>query len=142
MSVFDAKVATMLKKALADLRNPVRLLVFTREHECQYCAPTRDLITELAEFSDLVTAEPHDFEADAELAATYGIERVPAIVIQGEEDVGLRYYGVPAQHEFATLIEAILDLGTGRPSPLEAETLAALQGIDQPVTIKVFVTPT
>lgn len=142
MAMFDEKLTEMLTKTLADLRDPVRLLVFTRKQECQYCTATRDLLTELAGLSELLTTEPHDMEADAELVAQYGIERTPGIVIQGTEDVGMRYYGVPAQHEFATLIEAILDVGTGRPSPLAAETITALKGIDQPVTLKVFVTPT
>lgn len=37
-----------VKRELADLADPVQLVVFTQEFECQYCAETRQLVEEMA----------------------------------------------------------------------------------------------
>jgi glutaredoxin len=53
------------------LLNPVRLVVFTQEYECPYCAQTRSLLGELAGLSDKLSVEVYDFVADADEARAY-----------------------------------------------------------------------
>ena len=48
---------------------------------------------------------------------------------------------MPAGYEFISLIQAILLVG-GRASTLSAESLALIAGVDSPVTMHVFTTPT
>jgi len=52
------------------LQNPVRLIVFTQEYECPYCAQTRSLAEELAGLSDKISVEVYDSIAGAEKAKT------------------------------------------------------------------------
>ena len=99
------------------------------------------MVTELAELSEKVTAEIHDFLADSELAQQYGLDRVPAIVVRGAEDYGIRFYGVPAGYEFASLLEAIQAVGRGAHGLPDA-IVAKLAQIKEPVHLQVMVTPT
>jgi alkyl hydroperoxide reductase subunit AhpF len=62
-------------------------------------------------------------------------------VIVGEKDYGIRFYGIPSGYEFSSLIEGIVAVG-GRQPNLSKKTLSEIQGLNQPVHIQVFVTPT
>ena len=78
---------------------------------------------------------------DKEKVEEYGVERAPAIAIVGESDLGIRYYGVPAGYELASIVDAVLLAGTGEIG-LSDKSLAAIAGLERSVDIKVFVTPT
>ena len=141
MAMIDAKTAQKITEALGNVTQPVTLTFFTKEHECMYCKQTHELVQELSTLSDKLSVEKYDLDKDAAVAARYGIERAPAIVVHGKEDRGIRYYGIPAGYEFTTLLESILDFGIDRPSPLSAESQKALRGVTKPVKIQVFFTP-
>jgi len=56
-------------------------------------------------------------------------------------DYGIRFSGIPAGHEFTSLITTILDIGS--PSTkLEKASIEFLEGLKEPVNLMVFVTPT
>jgi glutaredoxin-like protein len=128
-------------KQLAELVNPVRLLMFTQEFECDYCAETHELVEELASLSDKVSAEIYDFAADKDEVDEYGVDKIPAIAVVGERDYGVRFYGIPSGYEFVSLIEAIKAVSSGQ-SRLSEATRKALMGIDEAIHLQVFVTPT
>jgi glutaredoxin-like protein len=56
-------------------------------------------------------------------------------------DYGVRLAGIPSGHEFSSLIQDLI-LVSGRDSGLSAETRKALDDLDKPVLLQVFVTPT
>ena len=62
-------------------------------------------------------------------------------MVEGAEDYGIRFYGIPAGYEFANLIDSIIVASTGQPA-VSAATKDALGSLAQDVTIKVFTTPT
>lgn len=123
------------------LEKPVKLVMFSQEIECQFCSQTRELITEMATLSDKINAEVYDFLADAEKAKEYGVDKVPAIIILGEKDYGVRYYGLPFGYELQTLIESIINVSRGR-TDIPEEVKQRLKEIKTPVHIQVFVTLT
>jgi glutaredoxin-like protein len=123
------------------LLNPVRLVVFTQEYECPYCAQTRSLLEELASLSDKLSVEVYDFVADADKARAYGVDKVPAVAIIGARDYGLRFYGLPYGYEFQTFLEGIVSVSRGKAEVSE-EAREKLRGIKSPVHIQVFVTLT
>jgi glutaredoxin-like protein len=123
------------------LENPTKIIMFTQEVECQFCVQTRQLINELAALNDKIKVEIYDFLADSEKAKEYGVDKVPAIVIMGEKDYGIRFYGLPYGYELQTLLEGIINVSRGRTDVLE-ETKKKLREIKTPVHIQVFVTLT
>jgi glutaredoxin-like protein len=123
------------------LEKPVKLVVFTQQIECKFCADTRQLVQELAELNDKVQVEVHDFVADADKANEYGVEKVPALAIVGEKDYGVRFYGIPFGYEFQTLTESLVNVSRGR-TDLTDKTKELLKEVKTPVHIQVFVTLT
>ena len=127
------------------LQNPVKLLMFTQEFECQYCQETRAIAEEVAELSDLISVEIYDFVSDKEIAEQHDIDKIPAIaVLQGGDkpkDYGIRYFGIPSGYEFSSIIEDVMMVSHGE-SGLSEETKAQVAELKEPVHFQVFVTPT
>ncbi|MEM3597083.1 MAG: thioredoxin family protein [Candidatus Bathyarchaeia archaeon] len=123
------------------LEKTVRIVMFTQEVECQYCAQTRQLLNEIAALSDKINLEVYDFVADAEKAKEYGVDKVPAIAIIGEKDYGVRFYGLPYGYELQTLLEGIIAVSKAK-TDLPDEIKTRLKEIKAPVHIQVFVTLT
>jgi hypothetical protein len=57
--------------------------------------------------------ETHDFLAEADEAKRLGVERIPGLVMQGNNRGILRYFGVPGGYEFGVVIEDLIDLSRG-----------------------------
>jgi glutaredoxin-like protein len=141
MPLLNDEIRQEVSKILADLPGPVRLVMFTQEFECEYCTETRQLVEEIAELSDRITAEIYDFQADRAKAEELGIDKIPAIAVIGAQDYGVRFYGIPSGYEFTSFLHAIQSVAAGKPE-LSDVTLRVLAGVQKPVHIQVFVTPT
>ena len=141
MPLFSEEIAGHVKEELANLAGPVRLVMFTQEAECEFCTETRQLVEELAQLSDQLTAEVYDFVADQEKVQEFGIDKIPAIAVVGKEDYGVRFYGIPSGYEFASLLHTIRAVAAGKPE-LSEETVKMLSALTTPVHLQVFVTPT
>lgn len=137
----DADRATIKELFDKSFVNDVKLVVFTQEFECQYCRETRQLVKELAGISDQITMEVYDFATDKDQVEEYAVDKIPAIVIMGEKDYGVRFYGIPSGYEFSGFIESIIAVSQG-DSGLAEETKKALSELTEPVHFQVFVTPT
>jgi glutaredoxin-like protein len=141
MPLLNEEVQQQVREQLSNLVNPVRLIMFTQEFECQYCSETRQLVEEVAKLSDHLEADIYDFQADEEMAQKYGVDKIPAVVVVGEEDYGIRFFGIPSGYEFTSLLEAIQSISRGEPD-LSQEAQDYLSSVDEPVHLQVFVTPT
>ncbi len=142
MPIIGQKDTDFLRKEFSDkLVNPVRLVMFTQEFECEYCRETRQLVEEIAALSDKIDAEVYNFITDVEKVQEYNVDKIPAIAVVGAKDYGVRYYGIPSGYEFTSIIEDIISVSEG-DSGLSAATREAIAQITKPVHIQVFVTPT
>jgi glutaredoxin-like protein len=141
MPLLNEALRKEVRAALADVKQPVTLKIFTQAFECQYCKETRELVEEVAALSDKLSAEVYDFVKDSQVAASYGIDKVPAVAIIGKKDYGVRLYGIPAGYEFGVLIEDIRMVAQGE-SGLTPETRATVAKLTRPIRIQVFSTPT
>lgn len=140
--VITDDVASQLRGEFKNLVNPVRLAVFSQALADPESAQVKRLVEDLAALDPRLSAESYNFVLDKDKVELFGIARIPAIVILGEDkDYGIRFYGLPAGYEFGTLIDAILDVSKGE-SGLAAETREALSGLDRPLHLQVFSTPT
>jgi len=131
------KVANIFK----DIGKDVKIVMFTQEMECPHCEMTRTMLEEVSALSDKISLEVNDFVADADLAKKYGVDKIPATVLLGDKDYGIRFYGVPAGYEFNVLVEDIVDVGKRDPE-LSKEVMAELAKIDEPVHLQVIISPT
>ena len=141
MAHLGEEIRGQIAQAFEHIESPVRLLMFTQAEDCEFCEVTQEIAGELASLSERLTVEVLDIDEKREEADRYGVDKVPALVLLGKEDFGLRYYGVPSGHEFPTLIESIIDVSRG-PAEMPAEITAGLAKITEPVRIEVLSTPT
>lgn len=145
-----------LRQQLATLITPVKLVFFNQALDCDYCPLTKQVLEEITSLTDKVTLQEYNFVNDKQAVFDYKISRVPAIapvrmeppklLVSGNEkpverDYGIRYYGVPAGFEFASLISDIMDISSGE-SGLSAQSKAAIKQLQQPLHLQVFATPT
>ncbi|NOQ53550.1 MAG: glutaredoxin [Thermoplasmata archaeon] len=142
MALISDKDKDFITETFADrLRSDVTVLFFTQEHECMYCRETRGFVEELTALSDKLHLETYDLVNDAEVAATHGIDKIPAIKLIGEQDHGVRYFGMPMGYEFTVIVEDIIDVSWGT-SNMDPETMGNVLPIDKKTHIQVFVSPT
>lgn len=150
MALLHEQDAAFVRKRLTEeLEHDVRLVFFAPSlgglavpgADWEMAEYTRRILQELAALSDRVHLEEHSLVGEPELARQYGVARTPATLIVGARDYGVRFYGMPAGYEFATLLDLVLDVSTGRP-PIADATRAALEALPGDVHLQVFVTPT
>jgi len=140
MALLNEKDRQYLEEQFGKLTQPVSLVLFTQEFECASCRDAHELLEETAGLSDKLTLTIYDLVKDEAKAKAYGVDRVPAVVVEGKSDLGIRFLGIPSGYEYSSLVEDILAVGSGS-SGLSAETSAALSKLEKPVHIQVFVTP-
>ncbi len=140
--ILSERDRVLVQQMLAAMAAPVRLLFFTQTLNCDTCAQARQILDELVALNDNLSFEERNFILDKEGVQAHGIERVPAIVVlAGDRDTGIRFYGVPAGYEFSSLIDVVVAASTGN-SGLSDASRTLLGTVTSPVRIQVFVTPT
>jgi len=145
--ILNERITKQVQEAFeANLEHPVEVLYFGQEQDCDYCDDNRRLLEEVTALSPKLQLKTYDLSADAEVAKKYQVTQAPVTVIaarNGEQvhDYGIRLKGIPAGHEFSTLIQDMI-LVSGRDSGLEPQTRDFLHNLQKPVHLQVFVTPT
>jgi glutaredoxin-like protein len=119
----------------------VKIVFFEQSIGCETCAPTRRALEQIARDNPDVVLEVLNLVLDKEIAAEYGIDRVPAMIITAPGRDRIRYYGAPLGNELPTLHQAIRMARTGE-SGLTEQSRAQLKALSAPVALQVFFTPT
>ncbi len=144
--LLNEQIVGQVKQVFERLDKPVQLLFFGKDKECDSCADTLQLLHEVVEISDKLGISVFDLNKDQQIAKQYGVDKVPGLVLAGKDgqdlvDYGVRFAGIPAGHEFSTLIHDLI-LVSGRDSQLSLSTRQFLAELKDPVHLQVFVTPT
>lgn len=140
MPLLEERHREEIRKRLEAMKHPVKIVYFTQEFECDYCKHTRELLEELTALSDRLSLTVYDFLKDEAAAKQYGVDKIPATILLGDRDYGIRFYGIPSGYEFATLLEDIL-MVSQRESGLSEKSKTTLAGLKSPLHVQVFVTP-
>jgi len=139
---YDDTLVNELRRVFAGLRNPVQLKFFTDPgSECMYCEDIEEIL-DLLEKTSAGKVKVHHYTSRDEPARKYGIDLYPALLIHGVDEWNIRYFGVPAGHEFGALVEDIIDASTGEPEVSPSIAAALRKYVLRPTRIMVFVTPT
>jgi glutaredoxin-like protein len=145
-SLLNDEIRTQVREVFSELEEPIHVLFFGKDEECDYCSDTQQLLEEVTNLSDKIELSIFNLEADEAVAKQYKIDKAPGFVIAGKNgdqilDYGIRYAGIPSGHEFSSLINSFL-LVSGRDSKLGDDIRKMLKDLDKPVNMYVFVTPT
>lgn len=140
MKLFSTDLEEQLKEVFNEMKSSIQLVHFT-EKGAYTSEETKQYMEEVAALTDKISLQVVDFKASPELAAKYGIEMVPSTVFLNAEGAyeGVKFNGIPAGHEINSFVSAILEVsGAGEEAPEELKTY--LEGLKEPVNIKVFIT--
>ena len=144
--LLSEQVISQISQSFEQLKEPVQILYFGSQDNCEYCADTRQLLEEVAAIDAKLTLNVYDLQDNADIANKFNIDKAPAMVIAAKDgdqitNFGVQYSGIPAGHEFGTLINDIV-LVSSRDSGLSTEAREFLKNLDKPLHLQVFVTPT
>jgi glutaredoxin-like protein len=144
--LLNEDVRGQIREIFEQLKEPVQVLFFGSEKDCEYCDDTRQLVEEVTSLSDKLNLSVHDLDKEPQLAEQYRVDKVPGLVLAGRDgdqilDYGIRFAGIPSGHEFSSLIHDLI-LVSGRDSGLNEQTREFLSRLDKPIHLQVFVTPT
>jgi len=132
--------AELLKKKFAEYTGPIKFLYFKSENNCETCEIAGDLLGEVSSLTDKISLDTYDMDADEEMVEKYGIDKVPALVIEGDKDFGIRFYGVPSGYEFNSLLNAMENVSRGNID-LAGVIREDLDKLEKEIHVQVFVTP-
>lgn len=142
MALIQEKDQQVIRERFQRMTGHVTLVNFTRMDEPPPASEQIGaVLSELAELSTLLSVKVYDSRQEPEAVTRYGVERIPAIVLEGATDYGVRYYGFPGGYAFAALIDDIVDVSNG-DSGLTPQTRERLASLTKPVHLRVFSTPT
>jgi len=137
----DQETKDKIRELFGDISEPVRIIYFTSEKNCRYCRDQRFLLEEVVRLSNKLQLVVYDFDKDRELAKRYQIDKVPATIIAGQKEYGIRFFGFCAGHEFTSLINSLALVGGGE-TDLPPDLIKMVRAIKTPVHLEVLVTLT
>lgn len=153
MALLGEQEQKIVRDRLANLEREVESILFVDsstivapgKEPCVYCKETRQLMEEFIPLTDKLSLVVHDIatEEGKQKAVEMKVEAVPTLIMraQGSDAVNLRYRGIPAGYEFASLLEDIEMIGRDGHG-LPEDVVATLEALPSEVNIQVFVTPT
>ena len=136
----DDATREQVREMFTGIDNDVTVHLFLEDRECLYCNDVKDMVEQVGELTDKINIVEHKGSLDSEEAKDMGVEYHPAIVLHGKDTYKIKFYGIPAGHEFGALINSIIDVSKGT-APLPPDVIEDIASIDKPINIKVFVTP-
>lgn len=137
--MLDESVKQQVSQRFTDMKESVTIRVFSTKDHCLLCNEMLDLVEQVGKLSDKITIKHCDCNENDPEMKKYGITDHPALAIEGDEDYGIRFYGVPAGKEFTTLIESIMLVSSKDPI-LAPEIKEMLKKLQKDINLKVFVT--
>ena len=127
-----------LRQTFSKLPNEIPLVLFSdRNKDDVFVQATRQVIRAFRELTPRITLKEYDLHHD--LAAKWHVESSPTLLLDPDR-YQIRWLGAPMGEEGRSFLEAMMLLGMGR-SDLSDQSRQVIEQLDQPRTIKIFVSP-
>src|SRR5262249_48803853 len=105
MGMLKERDQEAVRQEFQRMQGPVTLVVFSQALVAgDLCRQNEALVREVAALDERITVEVLNPAIDRERAQAYGVDQVPALVVEGARDYGLRFFGIPSGYEFGNLI--------------------------------------
>ena len=117
-------------------QSPRRVVVPGRP-EKPSCALAKELYEEIAELSDHISLTVYEYEESAEQAKRRDIVDVPCVLVRGELNRPLRFYGAPNGHLLVAMIRAMVLASTRQAKP-SVQMKRALGKLRRPTRLRLL----
>jgi glutaredoxin-like protein len=140
MGLISEEDREYLKKEFENnINREVKLLYFRKEgDESEYSKQAEELLEELASLNDNLSLVVESCD-NTDKMKSEELTLCPSIKIKSKRSGFVNFYGIPAGHEFVSLVEGIKDMGSDNLS-LPDDVVKSLKEIKEPIDIKVFIT--
>jgi hypothetical protein len=128
----------IIKTSANRLNKPVRLVLFTSDKGCPACPGMTELARAIKAHFDKIALESYDMVMDLDKSHQYGIERVPAIVLQGGDGEAVTFYGSVEGGLLKIFMDTIRSFSDTKQWFPE-DVRRVLKKLEHDVTIRVFV---
>ncbi len=128
----------IINKSSGQLKQPVRLVLFTTDTGSSACQDAIDLARSIKAHMSKLSLEAYDMVMDRDKSEQYGIKRVPAMVVQDGEGRAVTFYGVLEDVFLGILMDTIQSLADTKVW-FPADIRRALNHLAHDVKIRVFV---
>jgi hypothetical protein len=141
MSMLTEQQQRVIEDGLSGLVHPVSVLYYAPDVASAATRVDQALLEAIAHRSDRVRLEVLADRWDGPREEGVGIARTPAIVVKGEQDYGIRYYGTPDGYELETFLGVVRAV-SARRSGLSDASRAEIAGLAERLHLEVLVAPT
>ncbi|MEP0813162.1 MAG: thioredoxin family protein [bacterium] len=139
--ILPEEVKKDVETILTKLSGSVRMMLFVDEN-CDTCVLNERLYMEVVEASPKLQLSIHDLGEERGLAAKYGVDVAPTLVVTDEVgEKAVLFTGTPHGHEFSSLLDGMLAM-SGSGTKLTGEIVKKIEAAGRTVTVQVFVSPT
>src|SRR6266545_5054708 len=97
------QVIAQIHEVFMAMQEPVQILFFGSQDNCDYCTETRQLLEEVAATNDKIELSVYDIQQNQDVASKFNVTNAPGIVIAGKDgseirNLGVQYSGIPSGH--------------------------------------------
>lgn len=127
-------INTMVK----EIRNPVRLVLFTSDVNCDACPGALELASAIKAASPKIVLETYDITMDRDKSQEYGVKRAPSFVVQGHGVRFAAFSGAVEDVALMLLLDTIKAVSEGRDW-FPSEVTDPLGMLNAPASVQVLI---
>ena len=104
----------IIRESLANIVQPVRLVVMTGEKGCEICPETVEIARAIKAAAPKVALEIYDFTMDRDKGEEYCIKRIPACVVESHDGKAVTFSGSLEGISLVLLLDVIASIAVGK----------------------------
>ncbi len=112
-------------------------LLVPGQEPCESCEEVRAVLEQLAAASNQITLQVYEYDDEPALAKRWQVDRVPGVVVRGEVNRPLRFFGLPGGPFFPVFLQAMVDASARALTPAP-EVARALKKLRRTMPLRVF----
>lgn len=136
--MIDENLIDQMQNSLSRMKNPVRLILFTRDIGCETCPDALKLARAIKAKAPKLALEVYDQVMDRDKAEQYRVQRVPTLVVQTGNGRLVRFSGLVEDVFLKILLETVLSASENKiwfPENIRR----TLSHLEKDVPVQVFV---
>lgn len=136
--MIDLNLLDSIQNTLSHLKKPVRLILFTRDIGCETCTTALDLARAIKARTPKAALEVYDQVMDRDKAEQYGIQHVPAFVVQDGNGRFVTFHGLVHDVFLRILLDTVIAI-SGNKVWFPQNIRSTLDHLEKDVIVQVFV---
>jgi hypothetical protein len=135
--MFKESMHQIIRDSLGQLKQPVRLVLFTSDTGCDICSDALLTAQAMKAASSRIALEIYDITMDRDKSQEYGVKRVPTFVVQAQDGRIVKFSGALEGVSLLLLLDAVTSV-TGKGAWFPDKIGNTLKLLSQTVPVQVL----